>query len=85
MKDLLPYVLVFAAALVVFAILWRKGAFLRLSNYWRETQEELHKCTWPTWDELTGSTIVVMVSVAILGGFTVGVDYLVTNIIRFIV
>ena len=85
MKDLLPYIIAFVVALVVFTILWRKGAFLRLSNYWRETMEELHKCTWPTWEELTGSTAVVIVSVAVLGGFTVGVDYVVTMLIRLIV
>ena len=62
-----------------FIILWRQGAFLRLSDYWRETMEELQKCTWPTWDELTGSTAVVIVSVGVLGGFTVAVDYLVIS------
>jgi preprotein translocase subunit SecE len=85
MKDLLPYIFGFVIALVVFTILWRQGAFLRLSNYFQETREELHKCTWPTWDELSGSTVVVIVSVAVLGGFTVGVDYVVTMLIRLIV
>ena len=85
MKDLLPYIIGFAIALVAFIILWRQGAFLRLSTYVHETQEELKKCTWPTWEELTGSTAVVIVSVAALGAFTVGVDYLVTMLIRFIV
>jgi preprotein translocase subunit SecE len=51
----------------------------------RETQEELKKCTWPTWDELTGSTAVVMVSVALLGAFTVGVDLFVAYLLQLIV
>ena len=85
MKDLLPYIIGFVIALVVFTIAWRKGAFLRLSNYWNETKEELRKCTWPTWEELIGSTTVVIVAVAILGGFTVGVDYLVTLLMHAIV
>jgi preprotein translocase subunit SecE len=85
MKDLLPYIITFVIALGVFTILWRQGAFLRISSYCNETKEELHKCTWPTWEELTGSTAVVIVSVGILGGFTVGVDYVVTIIIRYIV
>jgi len=72
-------------AMVAFTILWRQGAFLRLSGYWAETMEELKKCTWPTWDELTGSTVVVIVSVALLGGFTVIVDFLLASIIRLIV
>jgi preprotein translocase subunit SecE len=69
----------------VFTYLWRQGAFLRLSAYWGETMEELKKCTWPTWDELTGSTVVVIVSVALLGGFTVGVDLVVAYCIQLIV
>jgi preprotein translocase subunit SecE len=72
-------------ALAAFIVLWRQGAFLRLSNYWNETKEELKKCTWPTWEELRGSTIVVIVAIAVLGAFTVGVDYLVTVIIQHIV
>jgi preprotein translocase subunit SecE len=76
---------VIVVALVAFTILWRQGAFLRLSAYWNETMEELKKCTWPTWDELTGSTVVVIVSVGLLGLFTMGVDLLVATIIRFMI
>jgi len=69
----------------IFIFLWRQGAFLRLSGYWNETVEELKKCTWPTWEELTGSTVVVIVSVALLGGFTMIVDFLLASIIKLIV
>jgi len=72
-------------AMGIFTYFWRQGAFLRLSNYWDETLEELKKCSWPTWDELTGSTVVVIVSVALLGGFTVMVDLVVATIVRYIV
>jgi len=72
-------------ALVVFTILLRQGAFLRLSGYWNETMDELKKCTWPSWEELNGSTVVVIVSVALLGGFTVAVDFLLASVIRLIV
>ena len=72
-------------ALVVFTVLLRQGAFLRLSGYWNETMDELKKCTWPTWEELNGSTVVVIVSVALLGGFTVAVDFLLASVIRLIV
>jgi len=60
----------------VFAWLWRAGHLDRLSKYIRQTWEELRKCTWPSWDELKGSTVVVAISVAILGIFTVAVDQL---------
>jgi hypothetical protein len=42
-----------------FAILWWQGQLTRLAAYVEETREELKKCTWPTWDELKGSTVVV--------------------------
>jgi preprotein translocase subunit SecE len=85
MSDYWPIMLLLVAAMGVFIYLWRQGAFLRLSNYWNETLEELKKCTWPTWDELSGSTVVVIVSVGLLGGFTMLVDFVVANIVRFIV
>ncbi|HWF20086.1 MAG TPA: preprotein translocase subunit SecE [Verrucomicrobiae bacterium] len=62
------------AVVVVFGFLWKTGQLARLKNYWDETMAEMHKCAWPTWNELKGSTIVVMISIAILGGFTMLVD-----------
>jgi len=63
-----------AIVIVAFAVLWSKGVIARLSRYVLETREELRKCTWPTWDELKGSTFVVMISIVVLGLFTVLVD-----------
>jgi preprotein translocase subunit SecE len=59
---------------VAFAILWRKGYLARFATYIQQTREELRKCTWPTWDELKGSTVVVVISIALLGLFTILVD-----------
>jgi len=58
----------------LFAWLWRSGQLERFAEYVRQTREELKKCTWPTWDELKGSTVVVFISIFLLGAFTVGVD-----------
>ena len=69
-------------ASVAFVVLWRQGAFLRVSNYVHETSEELKKCSWPTWDELKSSTALVMISIALLGGFTVGVDFVIAMLVR---
>ncbi|MDA1273249.1 MAG: preprotein translocase subunit SecE [Verrucomicrobia bacterium] len=69
---------------VAFAILWRKGFLLRVANYISETREELRKCTWPTVQELKGSTTVVMVTIALLGAFTVFVDLIISRFISFI-
>ena len=84
MKEI-ALVILATVAIVVFTILLRRGSFLRVSGYVRETQDELKKCTWPTWEELKGSTVVVVVAILLLGGFTVGVDAIITWIVRTIV
>jgi preprotein translocase subunit SecE len=67
-----------------FAWLWWAGHLVRLAAYVRETREELRKCSWPTLDELKGSTVVVGISIVLLGGFTVGVDFLFSLLWRVI-
>ena len=83
MKEYLPIIIGAAVVLGVFAILWWSGYLVRLSTYIQETREELRKCTWPTWDELKGSTVVVMISIAILGAYTVGVDFVLALCVRW--
>ncbi len=58
----------------VFAYLWWQGQIRRFATYIQETREELIKCTWPTWEELKGSTVLITVTIALMGGFTVVVD-----------
>ena len=68
---------------VIFVILWRKGYLLQLTNYVQQTREELRKCTWPTWEELKGSTIVITISIVLLGGFIVLVDQVFFRLFMF--
>lgn len=68
--------------LAVFAFLWRRGHLARFASYLQQTREELKKCTWPSWEELKGSTVVVTISILALGLFTVAVDF-VLNIVFF--
>ena len=58
----------------IFAWLWFSGSLVRMSTYIQETREELRKCTWPSWDELKGSTVVVLIATVVLGTFTVLID-----------
>ena len=67
-------VYIFAIVLVIFGLLWWRGYVQRFAAYWKQTTEELKKCSWPTFDELKGSTVVVMVSILLLGLFTFVVD-----------
>lgn len=78
------FVIWIVIAAVVFGLLWRKGYILKLSQFVGQTRDELRKCAWPTKDELKGSTVVVVVSTAIIGFYTVGIDFVVMRLIQLI-
>ena len=59
---------------LIFAYLWWQGQVRQLANYVQETREELKKCSWPSWEELKGSTVLIMISIALMGAFTEVVD-----------
>lgn len=69
------------AIAVVFGILWWQGQIKRLAGYCQETWVELQKCTWPTWDELKGSTALIMIMIGLLGGFIVLIDVILTQVL----
>jgi preprotein translocase subunit SecE len=77
----LIWVVVIGAA---FAFLWYKGQLARFATYVRLTREELRKCSWPTWTELKGSTVVIAISILLLGGFTVVVDFVLTRVLMLL-
>jgi preprotein translocase subunit SecE len=69
---------------VAFGLAWYKGYVARIRNYWNLTVEELRKCAWPTWDELKGSTVVVSITIALLGAFCCAVDFVFFHLVRAI-
>jgi preprotein translocase subunit SecE len=75
------WIVVIAAA---FLYIWRSGQLAQIATFVRETREELKKCTWPTWNELKGSTVVVMISIFLLGSFTVLADAFFSTVMRLI-
>jgi preprotein translocase subunit SecE len=58
----------------LFGLLWWQGQIQRLAVYVAETREELKKCSWPTWEELKGSTALITIMIALLGLFVIIVD-----------
>lgn len=56
----------------------------KIKKYLKETMAELRKMTWPTKDELIGSTIVTVVVSLIVSLFIGVVDRILTLIIRTI-
>ena len=60
--------------LVVLFIAKKKGLLDRIRFFFLQTREELVKCSWPTRDELKGSTWMVLAAVFMLGFFTFMAD-----------
>jgi preprotein translocase subunit SecE len=56
----------------------------KLQKYLKETLGELRKMTWPTKDELVGSTVVVIVTSLIIAIFIGLVDRTLTALVTFI-
>ncbi len=52
------------------------GLLNKIREFIEESIGELRKCTWPSYDELFESTILVIVSVVLLAGFVYLVDFL---------
>ena len=82
MKDNIGLIITILVVAVIFGVLWYQGYLLKIRNYIAETQEELKKCTWPTWEELKGSTVLVMITMALMGLFTIVVDFFLSQLTR---
>jgi preprotein translocase subunit SecE len=66
-----------AVILALFGLLWWKGYVARLTLYFQETWQELKpgRCSWPTWNELKGSTVLISVIIFLLGAFISVLDF----------
>ncbi|HWD93272.1 MAG TPA: preprotein translocase subunit SecE [Verrucomicrobiae bacterium] len=82
--NLIPIVIWVVVIGAAFAYAWWKGYVARFRNYWDLTMEELRKCAWPTWDELKGSTVIVTISIGLIGLFTYAIDTVFYYLVRLI-
>jgi preprotein translocase subunit SecE len=57
----------------------------RLQQYLKEVVQELKKVTWPTWEELKGSTMVVVFFSIIMGLYVAVVDFGLAKIVEMFV
>ncbi|MCP4686350.1 MAG: preprotein translocase subunit SecE [bacterium] len=58
--------------------------FKKIEKYLKETAAELRRMTWPTKDELVGSTIVTVVVSLIVAIFIGIVDWMLVRAITFV-
>ena len=56
--------------------------FSKMFRFIWDVRQEFSKVSWPTREELMGSTYVVIIITAILAVFIFGVDTVLTNIIK---
>ncbi|MCP4707477.1 MAG: preprotein translocase subunit SecE [Planctomycetes bacterium] len=56
----------------------------KIKQYWHETVAEFGKVTWPSRNELTGSTIVTVIVSLVLGFFVFAVDMGLSQLMRVV-
>ena len=54
----------------------------KIQQYVKESIQELKKVTWPTWEELKGSTLVVMLFSVIMGLYIAGLDFVFSFVVN---
>jgi preprotein translocase subunit SecE len=76
-KTILIWTAVVAA---IFGYFWWKGQVRQLAFYIQETWVELKKCAWPNWNELKGSTVLIGITIILLGAFISVLDVIFNKI-----
>ncbi len=57
----------------------------KLGNYIQEAYDELlHKVSWPSWDELQQTTMIVLVALLLVTGIVWGMDFGIKAVLTFI-
>jgi preprotein translocase subunit SecE len=52
----------------------------KFGSYVQEAYDELvHKVTWPSWEELQQTTVIVLVALAIITAVIFGMDFVAEN------
>ena len=70
MSGTLVVVLVVIAALAAALMVWRRPVLAfaqRTGTFTQDVRGEVRKITWPTWDDLRRSTIVISAIVLVIG------------------
>ncbi len=65
--------------------LFNQNKMSKLGNYIQEAYDELlHKVSWPSWDELQQTTVIVLVALLMVTGIVWGMDFGIKAILTFI-
>ncbi len=57
----------------------------KVGSYIQEAYDELlHKVSWPTWDELQQTTVIVLIALGLVTAVVFGMDFAAENTLQFI-
>ena len=62
-----------------------KGFADRLTEYLKDTRGELRKTSWPTREQATNLTLIVLAVTAVMAAFLGALDFVFAQLIRLIV
>ena len=63
----------------------KPGLAARVAKYLREMRSELKKVVWPSQKQLINNSLIVIVSVVVVGAVIAGVDFVFRSIIDMII
>lgn len=81
------FLLAFVALMVVaVALNWKKvqTAWLAFKKFLREVRVEMQKVSWPSRNEVIGSTIIVLIAVVAMTVFVSSVDELLSRVLSIV-
>ncbi len=61
-----------------------KAAIQKTQNFFNEVWQEFSKCTRPSYDELKESTVIIVVTMSVLGGFIFGADFVISRLLSLV-
>ncbi len=57
----------------------------KVGSYVQEAYDELlHKVSWPTWEELQQTTVIVLIALGLVTAVIFGMDFVGENVLTFI-
>lgn len=57
----------------------------KFGNYIQEAYDELiHKVTWPSWEELQQTTVIVLIALSLVTAVIFGMDLVSENVLKFV-
>ena len=76
----ISWVVIIAGCIMIYRLLNRA----RAADFLIETDTEVRKVTWPTWNDAWNSSLIVLLFVLVVTGFIFFSDYVINSLMRLI-